>query len=110
MIEIRVEHDAEKRAVALECSGHAGFDDGRGIDLVCSAVSALTGALGMGLAEKSHPPLRVSVGDGYFAVDLRDQTASPEARFLLDTIASSLLLLARNYPGFCFIGGRQRKR
>ena len=108
MIEIAMEQDFNNRTIALECSGHAGFDDGQGLDLVCSAVSALTGALGLGLAEKSQPPLRVSVDDGHFAVDLRGQAASSEAHFLLDTIASSLLLLAQNYPGFCSIRRMQQ--
>ncbi|CAN0293220.1 unnamed protein product [Phaeothamnion confervicola] len=99
MIDIRLKRD-KGRVVALECSGHAGFDDGNGLDLVCAAVSALTGALGMGLAEKASPPLQVAVGDGRFKVDLRKQPASEEAYFLLGVIASSLEMLTRNYPGF----------
>ena len=97
MITIRIDKDPQG-ICALNCAGHAGFDDGEGLDLVCAAVSALTGALGLGLAEKSH--LAVTVGDGHFSVDLRGQDASSESRFLLDTVASSLVLLAQNYPGF----------
>ena len=87
----------------LQCSGHAGFDDGEGLDLVCAAVSALTGALGLGLTEKIQPPLQVMVGDGHFSLDLRPQQVNPPAHLLVDTITFSLIQLAQNYPGFCSV-------
>ena len=99
MIDIRMKR-LKGRVVALECSGHAGFDDGGGLDLVCAAVSALTGALGLGLAVKAVPPLQVAIDDGHFKVDLRKQPASDDAYFLLQVIASSLQMLTENYPGF----------
>ena len=100
MITLHLQLDSQSQVQLLRCQGHAGFDDGEGLDLVCAAVSALTGALGLGLCEKLQPPLKVSGADGWFELDLRQQKLPPEGRLLVETIAASLRSLCDNYPGF----------
>lgn len=91
----------------LACSGHAGFDDGEGLDLVCAAVSALTGALGIGFSKRLTIPHRVQAGDGRFSLQLSESQRShgqfASAQLLLQTVQLALAELAEHYPGFISI-------
>ncbi len=84
--------------VGLTCRGHAGFDDGLGNDLVCAAVSALTGALGLGVAEVEGLPGAVKVDHGVFELQLTDEEGKRVA-LLTETVARALTQLEEHYRG-----------
>jgi uncharacterized protein YsxB (DUF464 family) len=103
MVEARWEEDQASRLWRLECRGHAGFQD-EGPDLVCAAVSALTGALGIGFTKVLNIPCQVTACDGHFFVCLaREQVDHPQfssAQVLLRSVVLALEELACHYPGF----------
>jgi uncharacterized protein YsxB (DUF464 family) len=87
----------------LACSGHAGFDDGNGFDLVCAAVSALTGALGIGFTQILPGCADVECGDGWFALRVKahlSEVALGQTEVLLQSIALALTEMGQHYPGF----------
>lgn len=105
MVQVDWHQDPEGRIWRLRCQGHAGFDGE--LDLVCAAVSALTGALGIGFSKVLHLPCRLEAGDGRFLLQLSQDTgAHPEfvsAQTLLKTTVLALTEMIEHYPGF--IGG-----
>lgn len=100
MVVVDIE-EIDGRVVALRCSGHAEFEE-VGQDIVCAAVSALTGALAIGLTEVARLPVAPRAGDGVFEVELPE--LSPEqqsfAALLLDTTVAALLQMEEVYSGF----------
>lgn len=86
----------------LACSGHAEFSNDGG-DIVCAAVSALTGYLGLTLSEVLPFPDAVSADDGEFAFR-RPSTASDEQQRVLDVLLEgfvrSMRGLEENYSGW----------
>jgi len=102
MVEVDWQQDSEGRIWRLHCNGHAGFDGE--LDLVCAAVSALTGALGIGFSKVLQLPCRLEAGDGRFLLQLSQDTgAHPEfvqAQTLLKTTVLALSEMIEHYPGF----------
>jgi uncharacterized protein YsxB (DUF464 family) len=104
MVRICVQRDAQGRLMGLQCSGHAGFsDDEHGGDLVCAAVSALTGYLGITVSQVLGWPEAVVADDGFFTF-VRPSAGSASQRAALDVILQGWLLsvqaLEENYSGW----------
>ena len=87
--------------MGFSCEGHAEFDE-HGQDIVCAAVSALTGALGLGLTEVAGLPLKPEVGEGVFRLRLPQLNPEQElqAALLLDTTVAALAQMEEVYSGF----------
>ena len=102
MVQVDWQQDSQGQIWRLACLGHAGFDGE--LDLVCAAVSALTGALGIGFSKVLHLPCRLEAGDGQFLLQLLPETgAHPEfvqAQTLLKTTVLALTEMIEHYPGF----------
>jgi uncharacterized protein YsxB (DUF464 family) len=104
MIEIVLRKDGAGRLRGLLCRGHAGFaDEEHGGDIVCAAVSALTGYLGLTLAEVLEQPGAVEADDGHFRFS-RPQSLSPADQRALDVVLEgwvrSVRALEENYSGW----------
>lgn len=98
---VEVDWNAAEPILSLHCQGHAGFD--AELDLVCAAVSALTGALGIGFSKVLTLPHRIEVADGTFQLQLTAQPDHPDwkaAQTLLKTTVLALEELIAHYPGF----------
>jgi uncharacterized protein YsxB (DUF464 family) len=104
MVQVSIEEDDQGRIWTLKCSGHAGFDDGAGLDLVCAATSALTGALGIGFSQVLSVPVSLNASDGEFALRLPAEAVSDphfaSAQVLLQTTCRALREMAQHYAGF----------
>lgn len=102
MIEIDWQQDPQGRVWSLHCEGHAGFDGE--LDLVCAAVSALTGSLGIGFSKVLQVPCQLEAADGQFLLRLSPGTAAhpefPQAQTLLQTTVLALQEMIEYYPGF----------
>ena len=112
MVKIRITRSPAGHVIGLTSKGHAGFDDGKGNDLVCAAVSALTGALGLGLAEVAELPHAVSASHGLFELQLSDEEGKRVA-LLTETVARALAQLEEHYRGSLQVerrGGRKSAR
>ena len=99
MVTVTVSLDEEKQVSGLLVEGHAEFSDAEhGGDIVCSAVSALVGYLG--IAFQDIYPDRVEVGaeDGLF--HLQVQEFDPVVGVLLDSWVRSMEQLEENYQGW----------
>jgi uncharacterized protein YsxB (DUF464 family) len=104
MVKIVLTKDNAGRLRGLTCSGHAEFsDEEHGGDIVCAAVSALTGFLGLTLAEVMNHPDAVSAKDGHFAFH-RPADLSPSQTLALDILLEgwtrSVRGLEENYSGW----------
>ena len=103
MVRVRIQEDRHGQVWSIRCQGHAGFDED-GQDIVCAAVSALTGALGTGFTQVLSLPVEVEARDGEFSLQLpADSQGHPEfasAQVLLRTIVAAIREMARYYPGF----------
>jgi uncharacterized protein YsxB (DUF464 family) len=104
MILITLETDATGRLQATTCSGHADFsDDEHGGDIVCAAVSALTGFLGITLCEVLGWPAAVEAASGYFALRRPGEGSAEDHRaldVLLEGWVRSVRGLEENYSGW----------
>lgn len=105
MIEIVLEKDARGRILSLRCDGHAGFSAGEegGVDIVCAAVSALTGYLGLTFAEVLGFPEAVAASDGHFGL-IRSQAWTETTHQIADVLLKGWERSARgleeNYSGW----------
>ena len=105
MIESVVEKDARGRILSLRCDGHAGFsaDEDGGVDIVCAAVSALTGYLGLTFAEVLDSPEAVRASDGHFSLSrslVWTESTHQIADVLLKGWERSVRGLEENYSGW----------
>ena len=103
MIQIDVRRDSRGQIRELRCSGHAVFNEEGGVDIVCAGVSALMGALVLGLTEVVGVAAEIQEGDGLLHVSLPDSLSSEQehsAQVLMCTTQLALCELARNYKGF----------
>ncbi len=106
MVVVRFSRSQAGEILELCCSGHAAFDDGQGLDLVCAAVSALTGALGLGLTDVLSHCACIDCEDGLFAMRLKPDLTSVQssgAQVLLETVARAFHQMAEHYPGFLVV-------
>jgi uncharacterized protein YsxB (DUF464 family) len=104
MVVITLEKSPSGQWLGLSCSGHAEFsDEEHGGDIVCAAVSALTGYLGVTLSEVLDWPGAVDAADGYFVLR-RPEDGSVEAHRVLDVLLEgwvrSVRGLEENYSGW----------
>ncbi|MFA5504238.1 MAG: ribosomal-processing cysteine protease Prp [Vulcanimicrobiota bacterium] len=109
MVEIVVIRDPEGHLRELSVEGHAEFDQGStGGDIVCAAVSALVGYLGIAYSEVAPRMGQVWADDGVFrlVVDEAAVTA-PEGVLLLETWVKAACGLEENYRGWVKV--EQRK-
>jgi uncharacterized protein YsxB (DUF464 family) len=93
----------------LSVSGHAGFsDDEHGGDIVCAAVSALVGYLGIAFSEIVPEMARVSADDGSFQLEVeKAHVASMEIRVLIETFMRAVRQLEENYQGWVKVEERK---
>lgn len=102
MVEVAWNEDDDGSITWLSCRGHADFEGG--VDVVCAAVSALTGSLGLGFSQVLTLPYQIAVQDGIFELRV-DQglQAHPDfraAQVLLKTTVLALAEMIQYYPGF----------
>lgn len=70
------------------------------MDIVCAAVSALLGALAIGLTEVVGAPVSLEAGDGHFLVRVPAGVAGEEpVRVLMETAVRALEGIEENYRG-----------
>ncbi len=104
MVEVQVVEDSQGKVLELSCSGHAEFsDDEHGGDIVCAAVSALTGMVGVTLAEVLHCPEAVGAEDGFFHYQRPEGLPGEDQRaldVLIEGLLRSLRGLEENYSGW----------
>lgn len=103
MIRVGLRQDTRGRIRYLCCSGHAGFDAGGSVDLVCAGVSAITGVLVIGLTEVAEAPVSIEARDGFVRVKVParlDGKLADQVQFLMQVIVKSLDSLSEAYPGF----------
>jgi hypothetical protein len=99
LIRVSLRRDASGRVQELACRGHARFSQ-PGQDLVCAGVSAVLGALGLGLTEVARLPVSLQAGDGLFVVRRPARWHDSAWDLLLETTVRALQDLERHYPGF----------
>ena len=95
--------DSQGAIRSLRCSGHAAFDIEGGVDIVCAGVSALTGALALGLGEVVGIDALRSEADGLLDFSIPENISGEQwasAQVLLKTVVLALSELERNYKGF----------
>lgn len=103
MIRITVRRDFRERVCSVRCSGHAAFDIEGGVDIVCAGVSALMGALVLGLKNIVGIDADIEEKDGFMSVYIPsdiDEHRDREAQILLKTTVLALQELSANYKGF----------
>lgn len=102
MIEISLEEDRQGRFRALSVEGHAGFSDAEhGGDIVCAAVSALVGYLGITITELLPGTAELSAGDGLFRLDVLDSSlGDPRFELLIKGWLLAVRQLEENYKGW----------
>jgi uncharacterized protein YsxB (DUF464 family) len=102
MIDIRIETDNAGCVTNLRVDGHAEFSDQEhGGDIVCSAVSALVGFLGITFTEVLPGKAVLEAADGAFCLTLGEGSALlPEVRTVLAGWRLSVLSLEENYSGW----------
>ncbi|MGI5843361.1 MAG: ribosomal-processing cysteine protease Prp [Candidatus Xenobium sp.] len=102
MIQVGVRRDLRGRIRHLSCSGHARFDPEGGVDVVCAGVSALMGALAIGLTQVVGAPVSLSAGDARLLVRvparMPEELAGP-VQVLLETTVLALQEIQENYQG-----------
>ena len=102
MIEIIFKREPSGDICSVSVDGHAEFSDSEhGGDIVCSAVSALVGYLGLYFSEVSPGLGEVSASDGRFDLSLLPANRSrPEVRSLLQAWRRAVGQLEENYSGW----------
>lgn len=105
MILITYHCDAHQHVQTLSCQGHANFpsENDDAADLVCAAVSALTGYLGLTLSQTMGFPNAVTADNGSFWFT-RPTELNPTENSTLNTLLAGWLLaikgLEENYSGW----------
>lgn len=105
MIEIVLNKDRAGRIHRLSCEGHAGFSASEegGVDIVCAAVSALTGYLGLTVADVLEAPGAVTASDGAFCLERSldwDESRQVTVDVLLGGWERAVRSLEENYSGW----------
>ncbi|HWR24084.1 MAG TPA: ribosomal-processing cysteine protease Prp [Feifaniaceae bacterium] len=95
--------------VGFEASGHAGCGE-EGNDIVCSAVSALTQTVALGLKERLQLPVGLSIEEGYLYCILGQECTDAQmeqASILLDTLLLGLKSMEAAYGEYLSITERE---
>lgn len=95
--------DSQGEIRSLRCSGHAAFDIEGGVDIVCAGVSALTGALALGLNKVIGIDALREEADGLLSFSIPEDVTNEQwhsAQVLLNTTVLALQELQQNYEGF----------
>jgi len=102
MIRIVLDNQGQDRLRRLTVEGHAGFSDQEhGGDIVCSAVSALVGFLGITFTEVLPGAGSVQAADGYFELRLEPQPGQEAVvGLVMDGWCRSVRHLEENYRGW----------
>jgi len=93
----------------FEASGHAGAGE-PGNDIVCSAVSALTQTIALGLQERLKLPVGLSIEEGYLYCILGQDISGAQyeqALVLLDTLRLGLLAMEESYGEYLSVTQRE---
>jgi uncharacterized protein len=109
LVEVLIYKDAAGAYRGLAVSGHAGFSDHEhGSDIVCAAVSALVGYLGIAFSEVLPNKAQITVDDGLFKLELeKTQAVSSESKLLVETFARAVRQLEENYQGWVKVEERK---
>ena len=95
--------DSQGDIRGMRCSGHAVFDIEGGVDIVCAGVSALTGALVLGLSKVVGIEALEEEADGMLNIMVPENVTAEQwrsAQILLKTTVLALRELEQNYKGF----------
>lgn len=109
MIIVKINADAEKCALSLKVSGHAGMAE-RGHDVICSAASILAYTLAQEVdiahaqGKTKYPPRHKLDKDGYASVYVRCKPEFFKEMVIRYIFAQTgYVLLAHNYPDYVTI-------
>lgn len=101
MVIVQLSHNPGGELVRIHCQGHAHFSES-GSDIVCAGISALTGALALGVTQVLRLPVKPGAADGQFELNL--SSLSPEdlerASVLTRTFQLAVEQLEEVYQGF----------
>lgn len=103
MIRVGLRSDARGRIRYFSCSGHAGFDDGNSVDLVCAGVSAINGALAIGITRVVGASVYLEADNGKMLIKIParlPEEQSVAVQVLMQTAAAALEEIADSYEGF----------
>lgn len=98
-----LQSDTRGQVQALACSGHAGLTVEEGeADLLCAGVSALCGALALGLTQVVRAPIFLQEDYGLFYLRLEpmEEGLGAKAQVLMATASLALRELALHNQGF----------
>ncbi len=103
MIEVWVERNEEGLCRGLRVQGHAEFAD-PGEDIVCAAVSSITGVLGIATEQAESNAVVVDVGEGlFFWQVVQDAMLEEGLQACAQAVARALEEVAEHYQGFIVI-------
>ena len=89
--------DVTVRENELTVSGHAGYAT-KGEDIVCAAVTALSGTLVKSLEDLTDDKIEYDVQLGW--VDIKYGDLSEKAKALIDSFFIGICLVADEFPGY----------
>ncbi len=95
MINIRIGRNQKNQIYSCEVKGHAYMGE-KGLDIVCSAVSALTQTALLGLGKYLAHPLAYDVRDGSLVFTLTEPP-NEKTDAILETMLLGLLEIAGSY-------------
>lgn len=103
---IQIHYQQKKEEITLlKIEGHANFDE-HGNDIVCAAVSCLSGLIGRTLSQLPQTELNLEASEGYFLLEwpLSQKESSDRChRFLLRETFLAIQELSQHYSGFISI-------
>lgn len=100
MIKIDFQKHCDK-LISFNISGHAGFDES-GRDIICSAVSVLSGAIVNGITEVLNIDAPYDFSDGHMSISLSSLSNEEieKCQVLMETMLVSLKSLEVNYNDY----------
>lgn len=100
MITIEINKDEKNKIVSFSLNGHAGYKK-RGSDIVCSAISAVTNMVIVGLAEKLNIRVECEKTENGFLSCKLPKSLHPEeeskTQFLLECMVEEFKDIESNY-------------
>ncbi len=95
-------HSDKNGIVGFEISGHCGYL-GDGYDIVCSAISAMSQMVIVGLEEIVSIDAKVEIGDGELFCRISDMSRCDKlekARVLFETLRLGIINISDQYPEY----------